>query len=151
MTPKNSHLKWFWTGLDEYLAKHNLKQTKQRKLIVEFFLSMKNHVDAEELYELARKKGTNIGLATIYRTLNLLKDAGLVDQSSFVNGRAVYEILEPGTHHDHLVCTKCGKVIEFSNDKIEELQIEVARTHGFRLSSHRLDLYGTCASCSRES
>ncbi len=147
MADKNVHLKWFWTGLDDYLAKNKLKQTKQRRLIIEYFLGMKNHVDAEELYEIARRKGSNVGLATIYRTLNLLKDAGLVDQNSFVNGRAVYEIAEPGQHHDHLICTSCGKVIEFANDKIEDLQLEVAKSLGFQLSSHRLDLFGLCPHC----
>lgn len=140
-------LQWFWEGLDGYLARKQLKQTKQRKLIVSRFLTMKTHVDAEELYESIRKEGFNIGLATIYRTLNLLRDAGLVEQNSFADGRAVFEISKPGGHHDHLVCTKCGRVIEFENEEIEKLQRAVALSHNFLLTSHRLDLYGLCEGC----
>ena len=137
-------LQWFWDGLDAYLSRNQLKQTKQRKLIVSQFLMMKTHVDAEELYESVRKEGHNIGLATIYRTLNLLKDAGLVEQSSFADGRAVFEVLKPGDHHDHLICVDCGKVVEFENEDIEDLQRKVAKEKGFDLTSHRLDLYGRC-------
>lgn len=140
-------LQWFWDGLDAYLSKTQLKQTKQRKLIVSHFLSMKAHIDAEELYEKVRSEGQNIGLATIYRTLNLLRDAGLVEQNSFADGRAVFEIIEPGNHHDHIICTECGKVVEFENSKIEELQRQVALENGFLLTSHRLDLYGCCEAC----
>ena len=142
-----SHLEWFWDGLDSYLSKNQLKQTKQRKVIVSHFLEMKPHVDAENLYESVRKKGYNIGLATIYRTLNLLKDAGLVEQNSFTDGRTFFEVSDPGNHHDHLVCTTCGKIVEFENKEIEDLQEMVAKEKGFILTSHRLDLYGKCLSC----
>lgn len=140
-------LQWFWEGLDAYLARNQLKQTKQRKLIVKRFLEMKTHVDAEDLYESVRKDGHNIGLATIYRTLNLLKDAGLAEQNSFADGRAVFEINKPGDHHDHLVCVDCGKVVEFENEQIEELQRNVAKENHFVLTSHRLDLFGHCQDC----
>ena len=142
-----SKLQWFWDGLDSYLSRNQLKQTKQRKVIVGQFLDMKPHVDAEELYESVRKKGYNIGLATIYRTLNLLKDAGLVEQNSFTDGRTFYEIMDPGNHHDHLVCIDCGKIVEFENSEIEKLQEKVAKEKGFVLTSHRLDLYGKCLNC----
>lgn len=144
-SPKN--YEWFWKGLDRYLEKNQLKQTKQRKIIVSYFLGMKNHVDAEELYEVVRKEGHNIGLATIYRTLGLLKDAKLIKQNSFADGRFVYEILEPGQHHDHLVCIKCGEVVEFINDRIEILQEEIAIQKGYKLVNHRLDLFGYCSRC----
>ena len=140
-------LRWFWDGLDAYLSRNQLKQTKQRKLIVSRFLGMKAHVDVEELYEAVRQEGYNIGLATIYRTLNLLKDAGLVAQHSFADGRAIFEVIKPGAHHDHLVCTECGVVVEFENEDIEDLQRQVAAEKGFLLTSHRLDLYGKCARC----
>lgn len=145
--PNNRDLQWFWDSLDAYLARNQLKQTKQRKVIVHHFLNLNNHVDAEELYESVRQEGHNIGLATIYRTLNLLKDAGLVEQSSFADGRAVFELLQPGRHHDHLVCIDCGKIVEFENNSIEELQKKVALEKGFILTSHRLDLFGRCADC----
>lgn len=147
MSLKNKGTLWFWDGLDAYLLRHQLKQTKQRKHIVAQFLKMSNHVDVEDLYQKVRLEGHNIGLATIYRTLNLLKDAGLVNQHSFSDGRAVFEISKPGGHHDHLVCTKCGRIDEFENEEIEELQSKIAEQRGFILSSHRLELYGTCATC----
>lgn len=142
-------LDWFWDGLNAYLSRKQLKQTKQRRVVVSHFLQLDAHVDAEDLYESVRSQGHNIGLATIYRTLNLLKDAGLVEQQSFADGRAVYEVLKPGNHHDHLVCTDCGVIVEFENDEIEDLQNQVALKHGFVLTSHRLELYGRCGECRR--
>jgi Fur family ferric uptake transcriptional regulator len=136
--------RWFWEALDQYLAKKNLKQTKQRRRIVELFIGLNNHLSAEELHEAARRDGQSFGLATIYRTLNLLADAGLAEQKQFGEGRFVYEINMPGTHHDHLICLDCGTVIEFENDEIERLQEKVAAIHNFKLTSHRLDLYGHC-------
>lgn len=135
---------WFWAGLDQYLESHNLKQTQQRKVIVEHFLRINAHVDAEELHRRVREDGHDIGLATIYRTLNLLKDAGIVDQQSFQDGRSVFEVASPDSHHDHLICTACGKVIEFEDPEIEALQIKMAAHYNMTLKSHRLDLYGTC-------
>lgn len=137
-------LQWFWDGLDAYLARNQLKQTKQRKVIVDHFLRLNRHIEAEDLYASVRKKGHNIGLATVYRTLNLLKDAGLVEQSSFSDGRAVFELSKPGSHHDHLVCVECGRIVEFENKEIEDLQLQVAKKYGFKLSSHKLELYGHC-------
>ncbi len=142
--------RWFWDALDAYLSKKNLKQTKQRKQIVERFIDMKEHLSAEELHEAVRKDGHNIGLATIYRTLNLLADAGLAEQKSFGEGRFVYEVNTPGTHHDHLICLGCGLVIEFENDEIEKLQEKVAAVHQFKLVSHRLDLFGHCVNCQQK-
>ena len=143
MTSSQS-LQWFWDGLDSYLARNQLKQTKQRRLIVDQFLKLDGHIEAEDLYAAVRKKGHNIGLATVYRTLNLLKDAQLVEQSSFSDGRAVFERIEPGSHHDHLVCLECGHIVEFENDTIEELQEQIALKFNFRLITHKLELYGTC-------
>lgn len=144
---EDEKLRWFWDGLDAYLVRHQLKQTKQRKVIVNLFLQMDAHVDAESLYAMVRQKGLNIGLATIYRTLNLLRDAELVEQHAFADGRSVFEINRPDAHHDHLLCVGCGKIVEFESEEIEELQRKIAREKGFILSSHRLDLYGNCLEC----
>lgn len=143
----SNEYQWFWEGLDAYLARKGLKQTQQRKQIIELFLSKDDHIDAEELYELARRQGYHVGLATVYRTLNLLKDACLVSQNNFSDGRSVYELLKPGQHHDHLVCLSCGKVVEFENNEIESLQEKIAKEYGFVLISHRLDLLGHCSKC----
>ncbi|RYZ82882.1 MAG: transcriptional repressor [Proteobacteria bacterium] len=138
---------WFWERLDQYLAKSQLKHSKQRNFIIEEFLSMKTHVSAEELYSQLKASEHNPGLATVYRTLNLLKDAGLVDQKQFSDGKSVFEVMEPGTHHDHLICLTCHKVIEFENEEIERLQEQVAKKLGFKLTKHSLELFGTCAEC----
>jgi Fur family ferric uptake transcriptional regulator len=143
-TKKVDTYRWFWEALDEYLNKKNLKQTKQRRQIVELFIKLRTHLSAEELHEAARSQGHNVGLATIYRTLNLLAEAGLAEQKSFGEGRQVFEINMPGSHHDHIICVDCGAVIEFENDEIEALQERVAAMHDFKLTAHRLDLFGRC-------
>lgn len=150
--PKNETFgfAWFWEGLDQYLEKTGLKQTQQRKMIVQAFLEINSHVDADELHRRVVKEGHEIGLATIYRTLNLLTEAGLIEQKSFQDGRSVFEVAHPGSHHDHLICTECGHVIEFEDEEIELLQETIAKKYGIELKSHRLDLYGRCldrASC----
>jgi Fur family ferric uptake transcriptional regulator len=144
LTATTGDFDWFWQRLNQYLAKNQLKQTKQRQMIVESFLGLASHVDAEDLHRAVRKQGQKIGLATIYRTLNLLTHAGLAEQKNFQDGRAVFEVLLPNEHHDHLLCLDCGKVIEFKNADIEKLQEQVAKAHGFILKSHQLDLYGSC-------
>ena len=140
---------WFWERLDQYLAKAQLKQSRQRNFIVEEFLKLDAHVSAEDLYSSLKNTVHNPGLATVYRTLNLLKEAGLVDQKQFADGKAVFEVLDPHAHHDHLICTKCSKVLEFANEDIEVLQKQVAKRYGFRLTHHSLDLFGLCADCQK--
>jgi Fur family ferric uptake transcriptional regulator len=144
--PKNETFgfAWFWEGLDQYLERMGLKQTQQRKIIVQAFLEVNAHVDADELHKRVVADGHEIGLATIYRTLNLLREAGLVEQNSFQDGRAVFEVAHPGSHHDHLICTECGLVIEFEEPSIEVMQEAIAKKYGVELKTHRLDLYGHC-------
>lgn len=145
LQPQNTtDFKWFWEELDRYLAAKGLKQTKQRRIIVDQFLKLNTHVDAEVLYGRIRNAGHDFGLATIYRTLNLLTEAGLAEQKSFTDGRSVFEVNLPDQHHDHLICLDCGHVLEFENQEIEDLQQKVASKYGFELKSHRLDLYGRC-------
>jgi Fur family ferric uptake transcriptional regulator len=141
---KNESYRWFWEAFDDYLARHHLKETKQRRRVVELFITMNTHASAEDLHEATRKAGQNIGLATVYRTLNMLADAGLVEQKSFGDGRHLFELKHPEHHHDHLICMDCGAVIEFENEAIEALQEKVAAEHGFQLVTHRLDLFGRC-------
>ena len=146
----DERLDWFWSKLKKYLASKQLKQTQQRKSIIAQFLKIRKHADAENIHNALRKNGQNIGLATIYRTLNMLKNAGLVEQHSFEDGRAVYELISPGDHHDHLICKSCGKIDEFEHEGIEELQQKIAEERGYLLLSHRLDLYGLCESCKHQ-
>lgn len=140
---------WLWRSLDDFLMKKNLKQTKQRQRVIERFLELKGHISAEELHDHIRKKGDNIGLATVYRTLNLLKEAGLADQKQFSDGRSVFEVHAPGSHHDHLICLGCHMVVEFENEAIETLQEEVAKSFNFTLINHSLDLFGYCETCTK--
>lgn len=144
LADKGKLYRWFWDKLDGYLSEKGLKQTQQRKLIVEYFLNLEGHVSAEDLHDYIRGKGHQPGLATIYRTLALLKEADLVDQKQFAEGKAVYEVKSPNSHHDHLICLDCGHVMEFENQKIEKLQEQVARELGFELVSHSLDMFGRC-------
>ena len=146
-----TRVKWFYKELDHYLETKQLKQTKQRQTVIDVFLESQKHVDAEGLQKNIKDRGFNIGLATVYRTLNLLREAGLVEQRSFSDGRTLFEISHPDEHHDHLVCLKCQKVVEFENEKIEKLQDEVAEKYGFDLITHRLDLFGHCSECQNDS
>ncbi len=136
---------WLWDQLDAYLARHGLRQTNQRKDIVNALIGMREkHVDAEKLHTTVKEMGLDIGLATIYRTLGLLREAGIVEQRSFTDGRAIFELSIPDEHHDHLICIDCGVVKEFENEEIEAIQVKIANSLGFSLSSHKLELYARC-------
>ena len=104
-------------------------------------------VSAEQLYAQVRKRYPRIGYSTVYRTLKLLVGAGLGSESKFGADEALFEPMVKGEHHDHLVCMSCGKIVEFENPKIEELQNGVARTNDFEIRMHRLVVYGYCSKC----
>lgn len=127
-----------------YLSQHGLKFTVQRKLILTEFLRAGGHVSAEELFRMVKKKDSGLGLASVYRTLGSLVQAGLAVERRFLDRNSVYEIHKPGEHHDHLICLSCRRIFEFENAKIEALQEEVAKSLGFRLTDHKLELYGIC-------
>ena len=131
--------------LARYLEEHNLKQTRQRDAILEVFLSRSDHVTGEEIYNAVRVLYPSIGYTTVYRTMKLLCDAGLALERHFDDGITRYEIEHE--HHDHLVCTKCGKIIEFECQMIEATQTKIAARYDFRVLRHRHELYGHCASC----
>ena len=137
--------------LAEYLSGEGLKSTRQRDRILEVFVSAGRHMSAEELYLLLRKTDRGIGYATVYRTLKLLSSAGLAHERRFEDGVTRFEYVTAEEHHDHLICTRCGRIIEFENDKIEELQERVARKNKFLVSSHKLELYGVCEGCQKKS
>ena len=132
-------------SLKTHLAKHQLKLTRQREQILDAFLK-NEHITAEQMYRLLNKKDPHIGLATIYRTLNLFCEAGLAQARHF-GTQTQYDNVSHKGHHDHLICTGCGKIVEFENCEIERLQEEVARRNGFVIQTHKLELYGLCASC----
>jgi Fur family ferric uptake transcriptional regulator len=133
-----------------YLAGNGLKQTRQREEILRAFVECGRHVSIDELVSHVRERNGRIGHATVYRTMRLFVDSGIAAERHFLDGPARYETAEvlEEDHHDHLICTECGAIVEFENEKIEELQEAVARQYGFHLTSHKMELYGTCSSCS---
>ena len=131
--------------LKEHLENHQLKFTRQRELILDAFLKQE-HITAEEMYHQLARKDPHLGLATIYRTLNLFCEAGLAQARHF-GTQTQYDNVSHKGHHDHLICTGCGKIVEFENCDIERLQEEVATKNGFTITTHRLELYGLCSRC----
>lgn len=124
-----------------------LKVTLPRvKVLSVLETSRKRHLSAEDLYKTLLEKGEEIGLATVYRVLTQFELAGLVSRHNFEGGQSVFE-LNRGGHHDHLVCVKCGKVVEFLEEAIEERQRAIAENHGFTLEDHSLVIYGFCPGC----
>ena len=133
--------------LEEYISVNNLKITKQRRIVLKIFLECKNHVSVEELYNIVLKEEPKIGLATVYRTLALLTKSGLALEMDFGDGQKRYESSFRSLHHDHMVCTECGKILEFNHPLIEKYQEEVAKQKNFKITSHKLDLFGLCQDC----
>lgn len=127
-----------------YLAQHKLKYTAQREVIIAEFLRAGGHLSAEDLFRMVKKKAAGVGLASVYRTISSLVDAGLAVERRFLNRTSVYELHEPGHHHDHLICLKCKKIFEFENEAIEDQQRKTAEGLGFQLKDHKLELYGWC-------
>ena len=132
--------------LESALRKRGLRLTTQRFAIAEAFFQSEGHLNADELYSVVRDQHPAIGQATVYRTLKLLEEVGLASSSTFGSGSARFEAND-GHHHDHLVCTECGKIVEFLNEEIESLQDVIAEENGFVLTSHRMELFGLCKAC----
>jgi len=130
-----------------YLLSQGLKSTKQREIILEEFLNSDSHLSTEDLYLRLRSKHPGIGYATVHRTLKLFSECGIAEQRHFGDGQARYEASAHDEHHDHLICIECGKIVEFEDSRIEQLQDEVAEEHGFSIKRHRLELYGYCPTC----
>lgn len=135
---------------EEFLKSKEFKYTSERKLILNATLSFHNHFDVEELFERLRKQGNNVSRATIYRTIPLLIQSGLITETLHCQDKTSYENIFNKKHHDHLVCVKCGKTIEFFDERIEKLQEEVCRQHNFVPTEHRLGIKGYCEDCYKE-
>jgi len=136
-------------ALAAYIEQKGLKRSRQRERIADAFFSMPGHVTVEEVVVRARRDDPRVSLATVYRTMKLLADSGLATARQFGDGQTRYEASEGRGHHDHLICTRCGAIVEFANDRIESLQALVARKHGFEVEQHKLELYGRCPDCRR--
>ena len=126
--------------LEKLCIEKGLRMTEPRRVIARVLSVADDHPDAEELHRRANSLDASISLATVYRTVKLFEDAGIIERHDFREGRARYEQV-PESHHDHLINLRDGKVIEFTSEQIEKLQAEIARKLGFKLVDHRLELY----------
>ena len=128
------------TRIEKACVDKGLRMTDQRRVIARVLSDAADHPDAEELYRRASSIDPHISIATVYRTVKLFEDAGIIERHDFREGRARYETMRD-SHHDHLINLRDGKVIEFTSEEIEKLQAEIARKLGYKLVDHRLELY----------
>jgi Fur family ferric uptake transcriptional regulator len=131
-----------------FLTNNGLNDSKTRDDVVAVFLETKAHIDLQSLHGLVRKRHPGTGFATVYRTMKLLEDAGLAHARRFGDAReTLYEVAVGRSHHDHLICEHCGRIVEFVSPEVERLQDQIAAKHGFVLGRHRHELYGACSEC----
>ena len=133
--------------LQKYLHEKGLKSTTQRDAIIDVFFKTNTHINLEELLKRVRRKNQKVGYATVYRTMKLLTECGVAIERQFGDGQTRYEHIPDDSHHDHCICVKCGKIMEFENQKIEHLQKEIAEKMDFTVANHKLELYGFCSKC----
>ncbi len=133
--------------LQKYLHEKGLKSTTQRDAIIDVFFKTNTHINLEELLKRVRRKNPKVGYATVYRTMKLLTGCGVAIERQFGDGQTRYEHIPDDSHHDHCICVKCGKIMEFENQKIEHLQKEIAEKMNFTVNNHKLELYGYCSKC----
>jgi Fur family ferric uptake transcriptional regulator len=133
----------------EHIQKKGLKRTSQRDLILDVFLGTEAHLSSEDLYRLVHKKDPTVGQTTVYRTLKLLTEAGLAREVRFGDGLTHYEHNYKHEHHDHMICSECGRIIEFFSAELEAIQDAMAAKHKFEVTEHLLRILGICAECRR--
>ena len=134
-------------ALKSYLESNGLKTTAQRDFIADSFFRTNTHISLDELLKKVKRKNPRVGYATVYRTMKLLTDSGLALERHFGDGQTRYENMPEDGHHDHMICIKCGKITEFQNHRIEQLQAETAKKLGYKVVNHKLELYGYCSDC----
>jgi Fur family transcriptional regulator, ferric uptake regulator len=130
--------------LETYMEKRGLRSTGQRRLIFQCFFDSSGHVTIDELLAHARKSDPGIGYATVYRTMKMLTAGGVAHEHKFSDGMTRYELADEEAHHDHLICVECGRIQEFEEPLIEELQQRIAERFGFEIIDHKHELYGVC-------
>tara|TARA_Y100000748_G_C15129928_1_gene345700 strand:- start:87 stop:494 length:408 start_codon:yes stop_codon:yes gene_type:complete len=128
-------------SIEQKCIKKGVKLTDQRKIIARIMSEANDHPDVDELYKRVSKIDSKISIATVYRTVKLFEESGILTKHEFKGGKARYEELNEG-HHDHLIDIKSGEIIEFVDNEIEKLQKKVAEKHGYTLVDHKLELYG---------
>lgn len=126
-----------------------IKLTKQREAICQVFFAAVGHLSAEDILHKARALDPQVSLATVYRTLKILQENGLVTSHNFQDDQALFEPRFDDEHHDHLICTECGKIVEFMNLEMEKLQLSIAKAHGFSITDHKMEIYGLCDICQK--
>ena len=130
-----------------FMKNKGMNTTNQRRIIAETFFKLAGHHSLEEFYQIVAQIDPNIGQTTVYRTLKLLCEAGFATEIHFGDDITRYEVANPTSHHDHLICLHCGKVVEIYDPRIEQWQKDIADQHGFSLKGHMHNLYGTCSHC----
>ena len=137
--------------LKKIVKQKGLKYTEQREIVLSVLLDAQDHLTAEEVYNEIKKEHTdsNIGIATVYRALSFLEEVDLITSIAFGTDGKKYES-NAKSHHDHLICTNCGKIIEFIDDEIEKRQDKIAKKNKFKITSHSMQLYGTCETCQEQ-
>ena len=131
----------------KYLRDHRIKHSGPRQLVLNVFLACERHVTVNELVRLVHDVHPSVGTTTVYRTLKLICDSGIAREVDFGEGVVRYEHDYGHEHHDHLICIKCGKFVEIQSETIESTQDVIARRNKFKLTGHKLVLYGICSSC----
>ncbi len=134
--------------VEQYLRSRGLRHTAARRKILDSVFGSHEHFTADGLLDRMRRRGERVSRASVYRTLSLLCDGGFVESREFQRGQMMYESMLGQHHHDHLICTGCGHIIEFENDEIERLQEATAKLHRFAIEHHSLRIYGKCSKCS---
>lgn len=124
-----------------------MKNSRRRNIIIQAFTAAEGHLTVDELFERAQKIDPKIGYTTVWRTLKMLEDGGVAAARKFHDGLTRYEYQPKEGHHDHMICTKCGHVEEFCSPGIEKLQKRLSSSHGFEMTSHKMELYGYCKKC----
>ncbi|MFY9073965.1 transcriptional repressor [Malaciobacter mytili] len=134
--------------LKRIVKQKGLKYTEQREIVLDILINAKGHLSAEDVYNEIKSKysDSNIGIATVYRALGFLEEVDLITSIAFGTEGKKYES-NAKSHHDHLICTTCGKIIEFIDDEIEKRQDRIAKKNNFKITSHSMQLYGTCKEC----
>lgn len=135
---------------EQFVVKERLRHTEQRGRVLDIFLATERHVTVQELYDLVRNKHKGVGYATVARTIKLMCESGICRQVDFADGSLRYEHKYGHKHHDHLICVKCGKIEEIYSRKLEEIQHELVKRHGYVQESHKLDIFGLCPECAKK-
>lgn len=135
--------------LAEYLSTNGLKHSRQREIILQHFLETGGHMTVDDLYRVIHRKHPGIGRTTIYRALKVFVDAKLAEAIELKDGLTRFEHKYLHAHHDHMICTECGTILEFLSPEIERLQDEIADAYGFQVDSHRHQIFGLCQKCLR--